>query len=877
MLRKLRLRLRAFLSPDDLRDELEFHIEQLTDQYVSEGMEPREAALAARRRFGNRGRIKEESHDVFALRLLEDFLTDLRYGLRSLGRNPSVALSAILSIGLAIGVNTLVFSLVRELFFSAPTTRAPQELVSLQLGENSHASLANLRDVDLSASLEKVAGYDVESSVNWRAGDLVGQTPVMMVSESYFEVMETQPVLGRVFLGQEAKAERNPHIVLISYRLWTRQFSQHPGITGRELFLNGRPYTVIGVLPANFRPPTFLNAVPDLFVPASAELNQALPLRRSNTLMLFARRKSDQTIEEARAAFQLAAGRLERDFPMDNKGFGRSSRMLPISGYGLLMDPEMMPLAAFAGILSAAVFTVLWIACLNVAGVLIARANARRKEIATRLAVGASRARLVRQLLTEALVLSGLGAIAGLGLHLYLTHIVRELSLPLPVPIVFQLTPDWSLMIYSIALTAIAAVLAGFAPSWQATSPALVSSLKIEESRFGHRRFTLRNGLIVGQIAITVVLLSTALLFTRSLLLVNALNPGFDLQHTAWVKLFLLRDRYTEPLAMQFASRALNAAEEIPGVASAALATTVPFNSSSRQGSTLHTRQLTEKMLFFETSVSGRYFETMGIPLLAGRPFTPSDRKSTAEVVIINHALAKRLFGDSLGVGERIWFGDTKQGLGAEVAGVVGDSKHMTMGEDQALAMYYPLAQKSLAGTEINVLVRANDDAASVTPALRKTLAALDETAAVDAGPLRTKLAFAYLPSQIGAIFIGGLGAIGLILALIGIFGTMAFEVSRRTAEIGIRLALGGSRWQVLSSVLGGVLITVCVGLALGIGVAFAVAQPLSFLLAQGIKPLDPLNFGSVAAICLLAAIVAAIIPAKRLLAVDPMNSLRAD
>ena len=877
MLRKLRIRLRAFLRPNDLPEELELHIEQLTDQFISEGLEPQEAARAARRRFGNRGRIQEQSHDLFSLQLLEDFLNDLRYGFRSMHKNPSVAVSAIVSIGLAIGCNTLVFSLVRELFFSAPTTRAPEQLVSLQLGGNSHSSLANLRDLDASGHLDKVAGYDVETTVNWRTADIVRQTPVMMVSENYFEVMETQAAVGRVFLRQEAKAELNPRLVLITHRLWTRHFAQNPEIVGNLLSLNGRPYTVAGVLPKNFRPPTFLNAVPDLFVPATAELNPSLPLRSSNSLMLFARRKPGQTHEEARAAFQIVAGRLERDFPKDNEGFARGSRMLPISGYALLTDPEMMPMAAFAGVLTAAVFTVLWIACLNVAGVLIARSNARRQEIATRLAIGASRARLLRQLLTESLLLAAFGTVAGLGLHSWLTGLIRELSLPLPVPIVFQLTPDISLLIYSIALTATAAVLAGFVPSWQATNSTLVSGLKTEESRYGHRRFTLRNALIVGQIAITVVLLSTALLFMRSLLRVNALNPGFDLQHTAWAKLYLQRDRYPDNLAFQFASRALTAAEAVPGVASAALATTVPFNNSSRQGTTLHTGQRTEKMMFFETSVSGRYFETMGIPLLSGRSFTTSDQKSTPSVVIINQALAKRLFGSSAVVGERIWFGDTKQGSGAEVAGVVGDSKHMTMGEDQAFAMFYPLAQKTRASTEVNVLVRANEDAGSITPALRETLAALDETAAVDVGPLRAKLAFAYLPSQIGAIFIGGLGAIGLLLALIGIFGTMAFEVSRRTAEIGIRLALGGSTWDVLRSVLGNVFLTVCAGLTLGIGVALGVAQPLSFLLAHGIKPLDPVNFGSVALICLLAALIAAIVPAKRLLSVDPIRALRVE
>lgn len=524
-----------------------------------------------------------------------------------------------------------------------------------------------------------------------------------------------------------------------------------------------------------------------------------------------------------------------------------------------------------------AVFIVLWIACVNVAGVLIARAAARRREIATRLAIGASRGRLVRQLLAEALLLAVLGTLAGLSLHWYLTKLLNELSLPLPVPIAFQIAPDARLVLYAIALTAISALLAGLMPAWQATRPGLTSGLKMEEPQYGYRRFTLRNGLIVSQVAITMVLVSVALLFARSLARVQSIDPGFDLQHTAWARVSVLNDRYAKDRVFPFASQLLETAGRVPGVRSAALSETVPFNNFMRIGRPIQTAESAIKVEYYGNSVSPAYFEAMGIPVVAGRPFAASDRKGAPDVVILNEALARRLFGDGPAVGERIWFGDSKQGAGVEVVGVAANSKHLTMGESQPFAVYEPIARTQPFKTEIHVLVRAAADPASVVVALRDALSALDNTAAVEVGPLRTKLAFAYLPSQVGAVFVGGLGALGLVLALIGIYGAMTFAVSRRTAEIGIRMALGASTWQVLGAVLGTSFCALCAGLAIGIGLTIAAVHPLAIFLAEGVTPMDPIAFGSVILICFSTGGIAAMIPARRALSVDPISALRVE
>jgi predicted permease len=873
MFRKLKLRLRALFRRDEIGDETALHLEQLTAEFIAHGLTPADARAAARRQFGNVTGIQEQSRRLFSFGLVEDLFHDLRYGWRGLRRTPSVAIAAVLSMGLAIGVNTVVFSLIQELFFSKPSMRAAGDLVTIGLGGSSHASLGNLRDLDASGSFDKVAGFDIETAVNWRRGDEVRQTPVMLVSENYFELLETHPAVGRVFGSREARAELNPHLVLITHRLWTRAFAQDPTVVGRALIINGRPYAVLGVLPERFRPPTFLNTLPDLYVPASPELKPSLLMRQSHALMLVARRKPGQTVAQAHAALRVVAGRMAHDYPRENAGLARSVRLRPIG----TLDPDEAPLIAFAALVTVAVFVVLWIACVNVAGVLIARAAARRREIAIRLAIGAGRGRLVRQLLAEALLLASLGTIGGLGLHWYLTKLLNEMTLPLPVPIVFQIEPGLGLVFYAIALTVVAAILSGLVPALQATRPGLSSALKLEDPQYGHRRLTLRNGLLVAQVAVTTVLLSLALLFTRSLARTHSMNPGFDLEHTVWAKVNVLNDRYPKDQVFRFASRALDAATAVPGIRSAALAEIVPFNNFMKIGTAIQTEASSIKAEYYGNSVSPLYFETLGIPILAGRPFAAGDRKGSPHVVILNLALSRRLFGDRSAVGERIWFGDRKEGPGVEVIGVAANSKHLTMGENQANAVYEPIARTQPAKSEINVLVRAATGAGSVIVGLRESLSSLDDTAAVEVGALRTKLAFAYLPTQIGAVFVGSLGALALVLALIGIYGTMAFAVSRRTAEIGVRMALGASTGQVLKAILGASLGTVCIGLAIGIVLAVAAAHPLAFFLAEGITPLDPVTFGSVILICLLAGGIAAIIPARRALSIDPISALRVD
>jgi len=874
MLRKLKLRMRAFIHRDDINDEMQSHLDQLADEFEQQGMPPEEARARARRQFGNLTQTHERSYEIFSFRMVDDLSRDLRFAWRSLRHNPSVAVAAVLSMGLAIGVNTAVFSLIQEIFYSQPTAPLADDLIMIRLGNSSHASLANLRDLDRSGALQSVAGFDIEKTVNWRDGDSVKQTPVMLVSENYFDLLATRPFLGRAFRSDEARAELNPHLVLITHRLWTRSLSQDPSIVGRALTLNGRPYTVLGVLPENFRPPTYLNTLPDLYIPTSPEVNASVLKRHSGTLMLLGRKKPEQTMEQARAALQVVVTRLASEYSNENKGIARTIQVRRFAGIEEFTDPDAAPLVAFSGVLLAAVFIVLSIACVNVSGVLVARAGARRREIATRLAIGAGRGRLVRQLLAEALLLSALGAAAGLMLHRYLISVLNNLTLPLPVPVVFEIRPDFTLLLYAVGLTVLCALIAGLVPALQATRQGLTPGLRMEEPQYGHRWLTFRNALLVVQVATTVALLSIALLFTRSLARVHSMNPGFDLQHTVLAHISVVGDRYSKDQLARFSLQALENAATAPGVRSAALARTVPFNNFMRSGSIVSTQQTSARMEYYANRVSEAYFDTMGIPLISGRSFTVADRTGGPPVAILNEAFARKMFGTKPAAGERIWFSDQKNGPGVEVIGVAANSKYLTMGEDQALMLYEPTGQEQTK-TETNVLVRAEGDAAGVVAGVREALATLDDSAAIEVKPLRTRLAFAYLPSQIGAVLVGGLGALGLMLALIGIYGSMAFAASSRSAEMGIRMALGASAYQVLRSVFSASLGILCIGMVIGVAVSMFASTLVTAFLAEGIKPADPVMLASVILICLAVGGIAAFIPARRVLSIDPISTLR--
>jgi predicted permease len=558
---------------------------------------------------------------------------------------------------------------------------------------------------------------------------------------------------------------------------------------------------------------------------------------------------------------------LKRLYPALHERMNMSTRLFPLSGLeGFRGTAAPMEMLAFVGILFVVVGLVLLIACANVASLLLARGVSRGREIAIRLALGATRLRLVRTLLAESLLLSFLSSGFALLLSLWLTALMSAVSFPgsSPMPIELQLDPDFRVLLYAVATTFITALLCGLAPAWQSTRPGLSASLKSEERNIVHRRFTLRNALVVGQVAVSLTLLITSFLFLRSLMRIGSVEPGFNVDHLLTAKIRLDRSRYTEQQQSQFYKQAVERVEALPGVLSASLASIVPLVGDRIGGSVdieTGVSRLHVDMPVDVNQIGPRYFETMAIPLLQGREFSAADGPAAA---IVNTTFAKRYLAGKNPLGARVRYLNESW---REIVGVVADIKFITLGEDPTPVLYTP------GGYQIHA--RTAGSPAALVKSVKQTVAEMDRTATVEAKTMRDSMAFAFVPSRIGAILLGAMGALGLLLVMVGLYGVMSHAVNRRTHEIGIRMALGAQQPLILRMVLRDGLALVGVGVAIGLGVAALLTQPLSAFLASGLSTTDPLTFIGAALLLALVGASASYFPARRASKVDPMVSLR--
>jgi predicted permease len=502
----------------------------------------------------------------------------------------------------------------------------------------------------------------------------------------------------------------------------------------------------------------------------------------------------------------------------------------------------------------------LLIACANVASLLLARGASRHREIAIRLALGATRLRLVRTLLAESLLLSSLSSGFALLLSLWLTALVSAVSLPgFPMPIELQLNPDFRVLLYAVAAALVTALLSGLAPAWQSVEHALACSMQ-QERTIVHRRFTLRNALVIGQVAVSLTLLITSFLFLRSLMWIGSVDPGFNVDHLLTAKIRLDRSRYTDQQQSQFYKQALERVEALPGVLSGSLASIVPL-AGDGIGGEVEIEGGQSRLPVSVNNVGPHYFETMAIPLLQGREFSAADGATTA---IVNATFAQRYLPGKNPLGARVrYFNESWR----DIVGVAADIKFITLGEDPRPVSYKP------GGYQIHL--RTAGSPAALVKGVKQTIAEMDRTATVEAKTMRDSIAFAFVPSRIGAILLGAMGALGLLLVMVGLYGVMSHAVNRRTREIGIRMALGAQRPLILGMVLRDGLALVTVGVAIGLGAAAILTRPLSAFLASGLSTTDPLTFAGAAILLALVGASASYFPARRASQVDPMVSLR--
>ncbi len=829
MLRKLLYLFKRKRFNAELDDEIRFHLEMAAQE---------RGEAQARREFGSTVRMREDSRSAWQIRWLEDLLSDLRYAERALRRNPGFAAAAIFSLALGIGANTTIFSLTMEFLFSQPSCRDAERLAEMRIGGNSHASMPQYRFLRDAHLFDGLAGSREEAESNWRFGRDTYRLQVMQVTDNFFHVVGIPLAMGRPI----EPGDRD--VVVLSDRFWKSRLAADPNVIGRALIIDGRPYTVAGVLPRNHRTVVGFGFAPELYLPVSKESDQ---------VALIARLRQGMSVQGAYARLISACKQLDKVYPPAlgaNSSWAINTEVTPVVGWERLKSLNIAFLAAFFGILMVVVGLVLLIACANVSSLLLARASARRQELAIRLAIGAARGRIIRQLLTESLLLAALGTCAGLVLNIGLTSFMNRVQLPLPVPVRLLIQPDWRLLFYSIAVATGSALVAGLMPALRATRGGVSTALKLDERQVGGR-WTLRNALVVGQLAVSVVLLATGFLFVRNMTKSMSMNPGFDAEHAVWAQMRLVPEKYTTvEQTRSLIHTALNQLAALPGIEATSIAHVVPFNANSVWGTEIRTDVSDQPIhvQFHQNSVAPEYFTAMGIPILRGREFLPSDRTGAPAVAVLNENLSRQLFGDRNPVGHTFRYNGPTPSAPVTVVGVAKNSKYMTLGEEGAQALYAPYFQEEEVLPNLQFLMRTQRPR-DVVKEIDQTLGRLDSSAAMEVKPMRDAMGFAFLPSRVGAALLGSMGLLGLALASIGLYGVMSYSVARRTREIGLRVALGADRGAVLRMVARESFGLLAIGVAIGLGIAVFATRPLAMFLVPELSANDPATFLTVVAV----------------------------
>ncbi len=805
---------------------------------------------------GNTSVLKEQGFDLWRFVWLENLWRDIVYAMRGLRRSPALVASALLSLGLGIGVNTAMFSLAVEFLLSEPSVTKASTIVYVRLGGNSHAKPAVFQFVRDSGVFEDVAGENEEAVINWNDGTETRQIFNFLVTKNFFASLGIRVAYGRGILPSDPD-----EVTVLSNRFWRRHFNGDPGILGRAINLNGKPYTVVGILSESHRTVFGFGLAPDVYVP---------PYLPNTMLAMYARLKPGMTLGEAQAAVRTVATRLDVAQPERQK-WAINMNVSPISGFARLKtEPQIMTIGLFFVLLLIIVGLVLLVACINVASLLLARASARRREMAIRLSIGASRGRVMQQLLVESLLLALLGASLGLVLAQVVASLLAQVHLPLPLPIRLQIEPDWRVALYAAFLTIVATLLCGLLPAWQALRESIASYLP----RDGKHR--LRRALVVGQVAVSVVILATGFLFIRNLMESSSISPGFDVRQTLRAQVNLPPETYKgRDRVTAYVDQALGALQAIPGIAAAAAARVIPFNDSVRYGADVTFPDNGEKarVSFQWNAVTPDYFRAMDIPVRVGRMFTPADRGGNMIAIVNRTFVTKFLNGRSPLGAVFLWGAEGKTPY--EIVGVAEDTKNTTIGEDPRAQLYEPLAQIRNDRTRVHFVVRSAIPPVSQIDPVRRALRQLEPGAGLEVQTLFSSIGLAFLPSQIGAALLGSMGLLGLLLAAIGLYGMMVYSVTRRTAEIGVRMAIGATRGHIVGMVLRDSMTLVAIGSAIGLSLAFFVTKPLTMFLVPGIRPADPLSFGAVILVLGLTGLAATWGPLRRASAVDPLVALR--
>jgi putative ABC transport system permease protein len=795
------------------------------------------------------------------LHWIEIFAQDLRYGARNLRRAPGLVAVSVLSLGLGIGLNLTLYSGVMTIFRHQPTMTDPAEVVGIEPGNGRQFSYQNYRDLRDSGTFSDVVGFRI-SAMNRRVGAELERLSVLVVTDNFFEGLGIRTRLGRTFSAGEDAPERFPRTIVLDHPYWNARFGADPNAIGRTMILDGELFTITGVLSEDYRSVTGFMA-PSAYVPVSALTLPTLNDRGSPTLSVLARLAPGGTRERASAAVTAIGAELEGRFPETNDGMSRPAQVFPADAMQFRGTPVGFRL--FPIVLLILFGLVLLIASVNVAGLLLARAVSRQHELTIRSALGASRFRVIQSLLSESFLLSLVGATAGLAL----TNILSRsdwLGSMRPLQRVFS--PDRQLLVPGLFLVALTTLLCGVAPAmWSSRMDLLAGLRKGASGATG--RVNVRSAFIVGQVALSLTLLVVSSLCLRSQMRIVGIDLGFDLDHGVVTRFNVEPVRGPLAARLAFADRVVERVEQIPGVQSAAVTALVPLGGDALVAS-FHpagrsdipgTRPST-------LSVGPRYFETLSIPVLQGREFDATDRNGTPAVAIVNQTFVNTYFPGRRALGQRIEIGGESD---AEIVGIVRDSKIDTLGEAPKSVVFYPYAQRP---RRLTVIARTAGNPAATLPAFHAAIGELDPTANVTIGTLRNAASIELTMRRVGTQMVGAIGIVGLLLTAIGLYGVVSFLVASRTAELGIRMALGATARQLHREVLRHAARLVGGGLAIGAAASLLVTPALATFLA-GLSPADPIAFVAAAAVLILVAFVASYLPARRVARVDPLLALR--
>ncbi|HEV2417468.1 MAG TPA: ABC transporter permease [Terriglobia bacterium] len=887
----------------EMEEELRSHLQIRADDLERRGLSRAEAERQARVEFGGYQRYKEECREVLGTRLAGELLADLRYGLRQFRRNPGFTAVAILTLALGIGANTAIFSVIDAVMLRMLPVQSPEQLVQIGfqgkhsgesfVGESfSYQMFRNLRrynqvftDISAFDHWDLLQAYTAESHSSGES--VTGQ----LVSVNFFSLLGLNPVIGRMFALDEDSGTGGHPVAVISYALWTRMFARDPSVLGKSLSIGSEPFTIIGVAPSRFGGVS-PGRVDDFWVPVSMQ-PQVLPggdrLTESDTnwLSLIARLKPGVSAKQARGELDIVYQQIQHEHDFSHWSsqqrrdfFTHHIVLLPAAtGTDYLRREFSRPLF----LLMAMVAMVLLIACANVATLLLARGSARLREIAVRLALGAARARLIRQLLTESVLLAVLGGALGVLFAYWASPVLVALMAHGQSGLRLNVHPDLVVLGFALLVALTTGIAFGLTPALRATRPsanesAQAASRNLATSRRGRK---LGSALVIVQITISLVLIASAGLLVRTLHNLETMNPGFSRAHVLLFEFNPSKAGYKGERAAQLRREVLDRILHAPGVRSASFSFLTPISGGGWDNDARSVEDYTphpgENMDIFLNAVGPGFFRTLGTPLLFGRDFGSQDRSGSPLVALINETMVRRFFGQRNPIGKRFQLGPWSGKRGYKIIGVVGDQKYLSLRESVPPTAYLYIAQLPQAALPSGVTfeLRSAVPPMSLTPSIGHILQSVDfRLRPTDVKTLAEQVDASLSQDELLSKLSSFFALLALTLASIGLYGVVSYAVTRRTQEIGIRMALGAQKGDVLSMVVGQGLKLALIGIVLGIVGALSVTRFLSSLL-YGVKPTDPLTFVAVSLILLGVALLACYIPARRAAKVDPMVALR--